>query len=52
MLPRFRSQPDEQIPYIETGFHIQLKQKLTAQEEQARLEMCNWFNDKMVEDYH
>ena len=26
-------------------YHIQVKQKLTAQDEQARVEMYSWFND-------
>ena len=30
--------------------HIQVKQKLTAQDKLARVEMCNWFNNKMEED--
>ena len=29
--------------------HIQAKQKLTAQDKLARVEMCNWFNNKMEE---
>ena len=31
-------------------YHIQVKQKLTAQDKLARVEMCNWFNNKMEED--
>ena len=55
MLPRVGSKPDEHSPYIETGFetfpyHIQVKQKLTAQDKLAWAEMCNWFNNKMEED--
>ena len=30
-------------------YHIQVKQKLTAQDKFARVEMCNWFNNKMEE---
>ena len=33
------------FPYL-----IQVKQKLTAQDKLARMEMCNWFNNKMEED--
>ena len=31
-------------------YHIQVKQKLTAQDEQDRVEICNWFNDKIEEN--
>ena len=30
--------------------HIQVKHKLTTQDQRARVAMCNWFNDKMEED--
>ena len=31
-------------------YHLQVKHKLTAQDKRARVEMCNWFNNKMEED--
>ena len=31
-------------------YHIQVKHKLTTQDQRARVAMCNWFNDKMEED--
>ena len=30
--------------------HIQVKHKLTTQDQRAGVAMCNWFNDKMEED--
>lgn len=52
--PEF-SESDEHSLHIETGietfsYHNHVKYKLTAQEEQAREEMLNWFNDKTEEE--
>lgn len=50
-LPRVGSESDDHSSYIETGLEtFQVEQKLTAQDERARIEMCIWFNDKMEED--
>ena len=35
---------DLKLPY-----HIQMKQKLNAEDEQVQVEICNWFNDKVEE---
>ena len=31
-------------------YHIQVKHKLTAEDQRARVRMCDWFNAKMEED--
>ena len=33
-------------------YYIQVKQKLTAQDEQTQVAIYNWFSDKMEEDDH